>query len=165
MILTQRKELTVEAEMITELLGGHFGPEQKYLAPPPPPHRLSLGALSPSRASSSETPPLPLFFIETAPPPRPPPRTPPPQNRKNKKYPKRPPSTELICFEPEVCICNGNDLDFKRICICNEKFPQIYLCNGKYFFWQHDSVSAIGNEFLPEKVSVCNRYCSYCNGF
>ena len=30
--------------------------------------------------------------------------------------------TELICFAPEICICNGNWLGFRqRICICNEK--------------------------------------------
>ena len=30
---------------------------------------------------------------------------------------------ELIRFQPEICSCNGNELEFKeRICICNESF-------------------------------------------
>ena len=42
--------------------------------------------------------------------------------------------TELICFEPKVCICNGQ-LEIKRICVSVmrdllRRFPQICLCNG-----------------------------------
>ena len=37
------------------------------------------------------------------------------------------------------------------------RFPQICLCNGDDFFWQHNSVSVIGNSFPSEKyLSVTN---------
>ena len=44
--------------------------------------------------------------------------------------------TELIRFEPEICICNRNELEFKResVFVMSDfllKFPQICLCNGK----------------------------------
>ena len=59
-------------------------------------------------------------------------------------------TTELIRLEPEICMCNGNELAFKResVSVLRDfmlKFPQICLCNGNYFSWQHDSVSLIGN--------------------
>ena len=43
--------------------------------------------------------------------------------------------TELIRFEPEICICNRNQLEFKResVSVMRDfmlKFPQICLCNG-----------------------------------
>ena len=43
--------------------------------------------------------------------------------------------TELIRFEPEISICNGNSLEFKResVSVMRDfllKFPQISLCNG-----------------------------------
>ena len=43
--------------------------------------------------------------------------------------------TELFRFEPEICICNGNLLGFKResVSVLRDsllKFPQICLCNG-----------------------------------
>ena len=66
-------------------------------------------------------------------------------------------------FEPEICICNGNYLEFKRgyVSVVRDfllKFPEISLCNGNWFFWQRDSASVIGNLFLPEKVSVCSQF-------
>ena len=44
-------------------------------------------------------------------------------------------TTELMRFEPEICICNGNELQFKResVSVMRDfllKFPQICLCNG-----------------------------------
>ena len=75
-----------------QFLGGHFGPEKKYLAPPLSPQTFPRRP-SPSRASSSDPPPSLTFYKKPA--PRPPPRRPPPPPRpgteKNKKYPKRPP--------------------------------------------------------------------------
>ena len=43
--------------------------------------------------------------------------------------------TELIHFEPDICICNRNELAFKResVSVMRDfllKFPQICLCNG-----------------------------------
>ena len=43
--------------------------------------------------------------------------------------------TELIRFEPEICICDENCLEFKRksasvIRDFRQKFPQICLCDG-----------------------------------
>ena len=73
----------------------NFGPEKKNLAPPPPPRRHPHGALSPSRASSSEPPRLPLFSIKTGPPATSSDASslsPALEKKKNKKYPKRPPS-------------------------------------------------------------------------
>ena len=35
-------------------------------------------------------------------------------------------------------------------------FPQICFSNGNEFFYQHDSVSVIGNQSPPEKMFVCN---------
>ena len=66
-------------------LGGHFGPEKKYLAPPPSPQTFPRRP-SPSRASSSETPPFPLFLLKPAPPATSSEASsfPPPQNRKKK---------------------------------------------------------------------------------
>ena len=74
--------------------------------------------------------------------------------------------TELIGFEPEICICNGNELEFKResVSVMRDfllKFSESWFCNGNQVFWQRDSVSVIGNEFLPEKVSACNRFGYY----
>ena len=43
-------------------------------------------------------------------------------------------TTELMNFEPEVCICNGHSLGFKRESVSVMEdflltFPQICLCN------------------------------------
>ena len=43
--------------------------------------------------------------------------------------------TELIRFEPEICICNGNSFEFRRESVSVPrrfllKSPQICLCNG-----------------------------------
>ena len=81
-------------EVVLEYLGGHFGPEKKYLAPPPSPQTFPRRP-SPSRTSSSETPPPSLCFLQQTgahghllglllPLTR-------PGTEKNKKYPKRPP--------------------------------------------------------------------------
>ena len=56
--------------------------------------------------------------------------------------------TELICFKPEVCICDGNKLKFQgeSVSVTREfrpTFPQICLCSGNPFFLQHNSVSVI----------------------
>ena len=66
-------------------LGGHFGPEKKYLAPPPHPHRHSPDAPLFSAPPPRITLP-PLYFCSNRP-PRPTPRTPPPfpPPRKRKK--------------------------------------------------------------------------------
>ena len=48
-------------------LGGHFGPEKKYLAPPPP-HKHCPGALPSPAPQPRKPPPLPLFFLKAAPP-------------------------------------------------------------------------------------------------
>ena len=74
--------------------------------------------------------------------------------------------TELIRFEREISICNRNELKFKResVSVMKDfllKFPQICLFNGNEFFWQLNSVSAIGNKSPPEKVSVCNQFGHY----
>ena len=58
--------------------------------------------------------------------------------------------TELIRLGPEICISNGNKLEFKGKSVSVMKdflltFPQICFCNGNHFFWQHDSASVIGN--------------------
>ena len=62
--------------------------------------------------------------------------------------------TELFRFEPEICICNGKQLGFNREYVSVMRdflltFPQICFCNGYSFVQQHDSASAIGNEFPP----------------
>ena len=70
--------------------------------------------------------------------------------------------TELMCFEPEVCICNGNELEMMRGSVSVMRdflltFPQICLCNRQQFFSQHELISVIGNQFLPEeRLSVIN---------
>ena len=76
-------------------LGGHFGPEKKYLAPPPSPQTFPLGALPPlAHPPRNPPPPFPIFLIKNRPPghllasslsPR-------PGTEQNKKYPKCPPS-------------------------------------------------------------------------
>ena len=70
------------------ILGGHFGPEKKYLAPHPP-HRHAPGALPPPAPPPRNPPPPSLYFFIKKPAPRPPPRTPPPspppRNRKKTK--------------------------------------------------------------------------------
>ena len=43
--------------------------------------------------------------------------------------------TELVRFEPEICICNRNQWEFKResVSVMRDfllKFPQTCLCNG-----------------------------------
>ena len=75
--------------------------------------------------------------------------------------------TELIRFEPELCICNGNSLEFKRESVSAMRdllltFPQICLCNGDSFFWQHDLVSVIGYSVPPGEVPVCDQFGYYC---
>ena len=51
-------------------LGGHFGPEKKYLAPPPPKFPNSLQTPSRPLGPSPRTPPPLLgFSIKTKPPP------------------------------------------------------------------------------------------------
>ena len=69
--------------------------------------------------------------------------------------------TEFIRFEPEICICKGNYLEFKRESVSVRrdfrlKFPQICLCNGDKFFCQHDSVSVIENYHLTENYYIIN---------
>ena len=71
--------------------------------------------------------------------------------------------TELVHFEPEICICNGNQLEFKResASVMRDfllKFPQICLCNESQFFWQSDSVSVIGNYHLPRNYYGINLF-------
>ena len=57
---------------------------------------------------------------------------------------------ELIRFEPEICIYNGNKKEFNRETVFVMRdflltFPQICLItDGSLFFWQHDSVSVLG---------------------
>ena len=71
--------------------------------------------------------------------------------------------TELIRFEPKICICNGNQLEFKSESVSVMRdlllltFPQIGFCNGNELVWQHESASVIANSCPPEKVSVCNQ--------
>ena len=89
-------------------LGGHFGPEQKYLAPPPPqlPCRHPPGPLRSPPARGR--PPPPVIFNKNRPaPPSLSPRTPPspPPSRKNKKYPKRPPSKKRHCVFAKLRKC------------------------------------------------------------
>ena len=50
------------------LLGGHFGPEKKYLAPPPP-HRHSPGTLPPPAPPPRKPPPPPSASYLNWPPP------------------------------------------------------------------------------------------------
>ena len=77
--------------------------------------------------------------------------------------------TELICFEPKVCICNGNLWENMREPVSAMRdflrrflFPQICLCNGQQLFWQHDSVSVIEIDFPQKKcLSVCNLFGCY----
>ena len=64
--------------------------------------------------------------------------------------------TELIWFEPEICIGNGNQLKNKKESISAmrdflSRFPQICLCNGNFFFSQRDFVSAIESSFAQKK--------------
>ena len=60
-------------------LGGHFGPQKKYLAPPPSPQTFPRRTSLSRTVSSDNPPPSPR------PPPRTPPPFPPPRNRKKKK--------------------------------------------------------------------------------
>ena len=69
-------------------LGGHFGPEKKYLAPPPPPiPQFAADTLPPPRPSPSwRPPPLVEFSIKNRPPPHlPAPRSPPFPSPEQKK--------------------------------------------------------------------------------
>ena len=81
----------------TTKLGGHFGSEKKYLAPPLPNSPQTLPATSPPPPPPLGDPPLLGFSIKIRPPPLPvAPDSPfPSPNRKNKKYPKRPPNSKL----------------------------------------------------------------------
>ena len=78
-------------------LGGDFGPEKKYLAPPPPkttPQTPSQPLASPSSPAWEDPPPPRGIFNKESSPPSPGASDSPfpcPQSRKNKKYPKRPP--------------------------------------------------------------------------
>ena len=68
-------------------LGGNFGPEKKYLAPPPPKFPANtLPASRPPPPPTREPPSLLKFSIKKSPPPLPAPRTPPspPPSRKIK---------------------------------------------------------------------------------
>ena len=90
---TARKEtchlkLTLGASSPKHLLGGHFGPEKKYLAPPPPsPQAFPRHLPSPAPPSRESPPPSLCFLFKPAPlaassdasP------FPPPQNRKKKQ--------------------------------------------------------------------------------
>ena len=74
--------------------------------------------------------------------------------------------TELVKFEPEIGICNGNEFDFEGeyVSVMSDfllTFPQICLCNGSWLFWQHDSVSVIGTNCPQEDVcdiAVCHLF-------
>ena len=75
------------------LLGGHFGPEKKYLAPAPPKNpQFAADTLPAPRPLLGDLPALLGFSIKNRPPPSRRPRTPPSPSpsQKNKKYPKRP---------------------------------------------------------------------------
>ena len=65
-------------------LGGHFGPEKKYLAHPP-------GPLAPPPSPGDPPPPPGIFQQKTDHPPSLSPRTPPSPPLSRKKNPKRPP--------------------------------------------------------------------------
>ena len=68
-------------------LGGHFGPEKKYLAPPPPNSRQTpSGPLATPHPLSWEKPPplLACFNKKSTPPPLRPPLSPPPSRKKKK---------------------------------------------------------------------------------
>ena len=66
--------------------------------------------------------------------------------------------TELIRFEAEVCICNGNQLELQEECV---SFMRDILLNFHRslsvsvmeikFLWQHNSVSVIGSSCLQKK--------------
>ena len=69
-------------------LGGRFGPEKKYLDPPPPQIPQFAAVTVPAIRPLLETPPLLGFSIKNGPPPLLAPRTPPPlplpEREKNK---------------------------------------------------------------------------------
>ena len=71
--------------------GGHFGPEKKYLAPPPP--NLPTRCRHPPGPSRPEDPPPGIFNRKPNPPPPGASHSPLPlpKQKHNKKYPKRPP--------------------------------------------------------------------------
>ena len=78
-------------------LGGHLGPEEKYLAPPPPPQfpKFSADTLPAPSHPRGRPPPLLGFSMKKTDPPlpvAPDSPFPSPEQKKNKKYPKRPPS-------------------------------------------------------------------------
>ena len=61
-----------------------------------------------------------------------------------------------IPLAARFCFSNWNLISVMRDFLL--AFPQICLCNGNYFLWQHDSVSVIGFFYFPQKkVSVCNQ--------
>ena len=67
--------------------------------------------------------------------------------------------TELIRFEPNVCICNGKEFKGESVSVMNDillTFPQICLCNGNiHSSGKHRSVSDIGfNSPQKNMVSV-----------
>ena len=56
--------------------------------------------------------------------------------------------TELICFEPKVCICNGNYLEYLEISVCNERFSA--------YIPAKISVSVMKFIFLATQFCICN---------
>ena len=99
------------------LLGGHFGPEKKYLAPPPPKKNPQFAAdtLPAPRPLLENPPPLLGFSIKIlTPAPLPAALDSPRAEKKIKKYPKRPPSllppkrlsrTKVLCFSFQKAKC------------------------------------------------------------
>ena len=77
-------------------LGGHFGPEKKYLAPPPPNSQIRCRHLPAPRPLPFWRPPPSWDFHKKIEPPPPPGASDSPfrlpEQKKIKKYPKRPPS-------------------------------------------------------------------------
>ena len=92
----QNQQFTQQSDNpVLPFLGGNFGPEKNIKPPPPSPHGHSPSALSPPTPPPRKPPPFPLFLIETDPPAASSDASsfsPAPEQKKNKKYPKRPPS-------------------------------------------------------------------------
>ena len=65
----------------------------------------------------------------------------------------------VIRFESKICPCNGNSPIFKGesasvIGASLPTFPQICLCNGDWFFWQHDSGFPTGTKCFQNEVCL-----------